>query len=81
MRELVAFANSEQGQLYGGVCQVWGVDPGAAFTDDVLAFNLRSLLMPKAEEPAADKGADETNVDAMWMRAGDENRRWLEQAR
>lgn len=41
MRELAAFASSEQGRLYAVTCERFGVDPGAIFSDDVMAINAR----------------------------------------
>ncbi len=41
---LAAFATSDQGKLYGRVCERWGIDPAAGMTDDVLAYNLRAAL-------------------------------------
>ena len=42
---LANFAMSEDGKLYGRVCQRWGVDPAAGLTDDVMAYNLRTALL------------------------------------
>lgn len=48
---LAAFALSDQGQMYGSVCEFWGTDPGAPLDDDVLAFNLRVALMITRPKP------------------------------
>jgi hypothetical protein len=45
MAAVAAFARSDQGRLYATVCDRWGIDPGARFSDDVVAFNLRAALM------------------------------------
>ena len=55
---LANFAMSEDGKLYGRVCQRWGVDPAAGITDDVMAYNLRTALLMReamdADEPKAE---------------------------
>lgn len=50
MREIAAFVSSDQGRLYGNICDRWGLDPGAIFDDDVLAHNFR-VGLAVAEQP------------------------------
>lgn len=45
MEAFASFVFSEQGVLYGRICQQWGVDPGAVFTDDFIAHNVRAGLL------------------------------------
>jgi len=54
MRELAVFASSEQGRLYAMTCERFGVDPGAIFTDDVMAINARIVfakMLSETREP------------------------------
>jgi len=72
MTALVEFVGSDQGRLFGKVCERWGVDPGSFLEDDVLGFNLRLGL------GLADRGEPEpepTTADEGWERAGDALRR------
>ncbi len=57
---MAVFALSPAGQTYGVACREWGVDPGAAFDDEILGYNLQlALLMgrPQDDEPEAVEGA------------------------
>jgi hypothetical protein len=52
MRDVAAFASSDEGRLYATTCERWGIDPGAILDDDVLAYNLRlALVMADRPEP------------------------------
>ena len=54
MRELAAFASSEEGRLYAVTCERFGVDPGAIFSDDVMAINARvafAKVLSEVREP------------------------------
>jgi hypothetical protein len=58
---VVEFAASERGKLYARSCEAYGVDPGAAFDDDVLAVNARlAFLLTRAREPRAELDDDGT---------------------
>lgn len=49
---LADFVTSPQGRFYGHVCKTFGVDPGAPFSDDVVAFQMRAaLLAAEIDEP------------------------------
>jgi hypothetical protein len=57
VRALAAFAVSDLGRYYAGVCRLWGIDPAAFLEkeDDVMAFNLRAALTKSlAAEPEPD---------------------------
>ena len=59
MRDLAVFASSEEGKLYGATCARWGIDPGAIFDDDVLAYNLRlGLIGAMHEDETTDEAAN-----------------------
>ena len=74
MAAVASFAASPQGQTYALVCDRWGVDPAAAITDDVLAYNLRAALM--LAMPARREAVDE------WDEAGqDFEQQWKAAAR
>ena len=50
---VAAFASSEEGRLYAVTCERFGVDPGAIFSDDVMAINARvafAKVLSEAEE-------------------------------
>ena len=49
---LAAFARSNTGKFYAGVCEKYGVDPGAAIDDDVVAFQLRAALAVVSSQDA-----------------------------
>lgn len=54
---LAEFAQSDSGQFYAAVCDRYGVDPGAAISDDVVAYQLRAafaVLKSRAEREQAD---------------------------
>jgi hypothetical protein len=54
MRVLAAFASSEEGRLYAVTCERFGVDPGAIFSDDVIAINARvafAKVLSEVPEP------------------------------
>lgn len=42
---LATFATSDAGKVYGRTCQRYGIDPGAALEDDVMAYNLNLALL------------------------------------
>lgn len=42
---IAAFAGSQEGEVYGLVCDRYSLDPGAIFDDDVEAFMMRQSLM------------------------------------
>jgi hypothetical protein len=46
VRALAAFAASDFGRYYAGLCRYWGVDPAAFLQeeDDLMALNLRAAL-------------------------------------
>jgi hypothetical protein len=77
MAAIAAFAQSDRGKLFAAVHDRFGSDPGAGFTDEVLAYNLRAALMfnhPSTLELAHED--DEPADD--WEAAGLENERaWL----
>jgi hypothetical protein len=53
MREIAAFASSEDGKIFARIEERWGRDPAASLEphDDVLAHNLRAaLILALAEE-------------------------------
>ena len=57
MRDVAAFASSEEGRLYAVACERWGVDPGAIFSDDVMAINARvafAKVLSEVSEPSTD---------------------------
>lgn len=55
---LASFAQSDVGRLYGRTCKTYGLDPGAALEDDVLAFNLNlALLLSDTEDEPEDEFA------------------------
>ena len=68
---LAAFARSDNGRFYADVCERFGVDPGAAIDDDVLAFQLRAALAVMAA-----KRADDNPDRAMerWMKESEGGR-------
>jgi hypothetical protein len=45
MPGIAQFARSESGQMYLMACERFGVDPGAAFDDEVVAHNFRVALI------------------------------------
>lgn len=42
---LADFIASPDGRLYRSVCANYGIDPGAVFDDEALAFQMRAGLM------------------------------------
>lgn len=67
MAAVGSFARSDAGAAYAAICERWGVDPGAAFEDDVLAHNLRAALM------IAQAGPQKLDDDDDWVAAGAAN--------
>lgn len=53
MRALAAFAASDTGRKYAGLCRYWGLDPARFLEeegDDVMAFNFRAVLTRSLSE-------------------------------
>jgi hypothetical protein len=44
LEHIATFAESKDGKLYRDICERFGVDPGAALDDDVMAYQLRVAL-------------------------------------
>lgn len=66
MEALASFVFSEQGVLYGKVCKEWGVDPGAPYADDFVAYNVRAGLLASmaqaiTEEPELPRAEPRTD--------------------
>jgi len=73
VREIAAFVSSDEGKTYGRVCKDWGVDPGAVFDDDVLAYNLRlGLSVSLHMDDVPDDEADRLELVAAYDRIGAE---------
>ena len=55
MRALAAFAASDSGRYYAGLCRYWGTDPAAFLEqeDDLMALNLRAALTRSLASEAA----------------------------
>lgn len=70
MRELAAFASSEEGRIYARTHQTWGTDPAAFLEqeDDVLAYNLRVALMLRLGQESTER--PELDPQARSHRAG-----------
>ena len=78
MRELAAFASSEEGRLYAVTSDRWGVDPGAIFADDVMAINARVAFAKVLSETSAEAEGDEHgDLVEQAKRGGDRIRRTL----
>lgn len=45
MAALAAFAASDGGKMYASISQYHGLDPAHGIEDDVVAYNLRAVLM------------------------------------
>jgi hypothetical protein len=71
MAAIGAFARSEGGAVYAAVCERYGLDPAAGFTDDLLAFNLRAALLGSAPK------ALDTETDEWAIAAAENERAWL----
>ena len=71
MRELAAFASSEEGRLYAVACERWGVDPGAIFSDDVMAINAR-VAFAKVLSEVSESSTDEHGAMVEQALAGGE---------
>ena len=74
MRDLAAFVSSDEGRMYGATCERWGVDPGAIFDDDVLAYNMRVGLILAMAPGRDDEGSDHAALIEQTRRAGEEMR-------
>jgi hypothetical protein len=60
------FIASPDGELYGRYCEAYGKDPGAVFSDDVVAFQvgLAYLLRRQPTPPLDDSTGIVTDLDA-----------------
>ena len=72
MRELAAFASSEEGRLYAVACERWSVDPGAIFSDDVMAINARVAFAKVLSEAVSEPSMDEHGAMVEQALAGGE---------
>lgn len=58
MKALAEFVRSDEGKFYGLVCERYGLDPGAPFDDDVIAYNVRAAFVAvgalESPEPSVD---------------------------
>jgi hypothetical protein len=62
---LASFIESPAGRFYGRVCAATGYDPGAAFDDDVIAFQVRAAYAIRdAEDQQVPPGGVRTDLDA-----------------
>ena len=68
--QLAAFVCSQEGQMYGAVCEFWGMDPGEPLDDEVMAFNLRAALMITRPKPVEvdDRPGIVTDLDQQMAR-------------
>lgn len=71
MRALGSFVGSTEGKFYGLVCDRYGIDPGAPFRDEVVAYNVRAAYLAVGnDQPTDDAEAAAKAFEQEWLSLG-----------